>query len=57
MIEGPNLPFLYSKTMQEVMSVLNLANIGDLSKTHRAGLGARMFFNGSRYRNLPQSRT
>jgi hypothetical protein len=32
-IEGPNIPFLYSKAMQEVMSVLNLANIGDLSKT------------------------
>jgi hypothetical protein len=28
-IEGPNLPFLYTKTMKEVMSVLNLANIGD----------------------------
>lgn len=32
-IEGPNAPFLYSKALQEVMSVLNLANIGDLSKT------------------------
>jgi hypothetical protein len=32
-IEGPNIPYLYSKSMQEVMSVLNLANIGDLSKT------------------------
>ncbi len=32
-IEGPNVPYLYSKAMQEVMSVLNLANIGDLSKT------------------------
>jgi hypothetical protein len=32
-IEGPNIPYLYSKAMQEVMSVLNLANIGDLSKT------------------------
>lgn len=32
-IEGPNLPYLYSKAMQEVMGALNLANIGDLSKT------------------------
>ncbi|PYR72032.1 MAG: hypothetical protein DMF86_24745 [Acidobacteria bacterium] len=32
-IEGPNVPYLYSKAMQEVMSVLNLVNIGDLSKT------------------------
>lgn len=32
-IEGPNIPYLYTKAMQEVMSVLNLANIGDLSKT------------------------
>jgi hypothetical protein len=32
-IEGANIPYLYSKAMQEVMSVLNLANIGDLSKT------------------------
>jgi hypothetical protein len=32
-IEGPNVPYMYSKAMQEVMSVLNLANIGDLSKT------------------------
>lgn len=32
-MEGPNVPYMYSKAMQEVMSVLNLANIGDLSKT------------------------
>ena len=32
-IEGPNLPFLYTKTVKEVMSVLNLANIGDLANT------------------------
>lgn len=32
-IEGPNAPYLYSKTAQEAMSVLNLANIGDLSRT------------------------
>lgn len=32
-IEGPNLPFLYSKTVKEVMSVLNLANIGDVANT------------------------
>jgi hypothetical protein len=32
-IEGPNLPFLYTKTLKEVMSVLNLANIGDIANT------------------------
>ncbi len=32
-IEGPNLPFLYTKTLEEVMSVLNLANIGQLANT------------------------
>jgi hypothetical protein len=32
-IEGPNAPYLYSKAAQEVMGALNLANIGDLSKT------------------------
>ena len=32
-IEGPNAPYLYSKAMQEVMGVLNLAHVGDLSKT------------------------
>jgi len=32
-IEGPNAPYLYSKAMQEVMGVLNLAHIGDLAKT------------------------
>lgn len=32
-IEGPNAPYLYSKTVKEVMSVLNLANIGDLAST------------------------
>jgi hypothetical protein len=32
-IEGPNLPFLYTKTLKEVMSVLNLANIGDAAST------------------------
>ncbi len=32
-IEGPNLPFLYTKTMKEVMSVLNLANIADIANT------------------------
>jgi hypothetical protein len=32
-IEGPNLPFLYTKTLKEVMSVLNLANIGQLANT------------------------
>ncbi|HEX9023391.1 MAG TPA: hypothetical protein VF799_06100 [Geobacteraceae bacterium] len=30
-IEGPNLPFTYSKAMKEVMSVLNLANIGSIT--------------------------
>lgn len=32
-IEGPNLPFLYTKAMTEVMSLLNLANIGQLANT------------------------
>ncbi|MGB8508483.1 MAG: hypothetical protein WCD76_08755 [Pyrinomonadaceae bacterium] len=32
-IEGPNLPFLYTKTLKEVMSVLNLANIADIANT------------------------
>jgi hypothetical protein len=32
-IEGPNLPFLYTKTLKEVMSALNLANIADVANT------------------------
>lgn len=32
-IEGPNLPYLYTKGLQEVMSLLNLANIGQLANT------------------------
>ncbi|HEU4388917.1 MAG TPA: hypothetical protein VFV34_14045 [Blastocatellia bacterium] len=32
-IEGPNAPFLYTKAMKEVMSLLNLANIGDIANT------------------------
>lgn len=32
-MEGTNLPFLYTQGMKEVMSVLNLANIGDIAKT------------------------
>lgn len=32
-IEGPNLPFLYTKAAKEVMSALNLANIGDVANT------------------------
>ena len=32
-IEGPNAPFLYTKALKEVMSLLNLANIGDISQT------------------------
>ena len=32
-IEGPNLPFLYSKAAKEVMSLLNLANIGNVANT------------------------
>ena len=32
-IEGPNLPFLYTKTLKEVMSALNLANITDIANT------------------------
>ncbi len=30
-IEGPNLPYNYTKAMKEVMSVLNLANIGSIT--------------------------
>jgi hypothetical protein len=30
-IEGPNLPYTYSKAVKEVMSVLNLANIGSIT--------------------------
>jgi hypothetical protein len=32
-IEGPNLPFLYTKAAKEVLSLLNLANIGDIANT------------------------
>lgn len=32
-IEGPNAPYLYTKTLKEVMSVLNLANIADIANT------------------------
>lgn len=32
-IEGPNLPYLYTKTLKEVMSLLNLANIGQIANT------------------------
>jgi hypothetical protein len=32
-IEGPNLPFLYTKTLKEVTSLVNLANIGDAANT------------------------
>lgn len=32
-IEGPNAPFLYTKALREVMSLLNLANIGDVANT------------------------
>lgn len=32
-IEGPNLPYIYTKTLTEVMSLLNLANIGQLANT------------------------
>jgi hypothetical protein len=32
-IEGPNAPYLYTKALTEVMSLLNLANIGDLANT------------------------
>lgn len=30
-IEGPNPPYIYSKAMKEVMTVLNLANITDIA--------------------------
>ena len=32
-IEGPNAPFLYTKTLKEVMSLLNLANVADIANT------------------------
>jgi hypothetical protein len=32
-IEGPNAPFLYTKAMKEVMSLTNLANLGDIANT------------------------
>jgi Contractile injection system tube protein len=32
-IEGPNLPFLYTRAMREVMSALNLANIAEVANT------------------------
>jgi len=30
-IEGPNIPYTYSKAMKEAMSVLNLANVADIA--------------------------
>ena len=36
-IEGPNLAHQYSKAMKEVMSVLNLANIGDVANVSIPG--------------------
>ena len=32
-IEGANVPFLYTKALKEAMSLLNLANIGDIANT------------------------
>jgi hypothetical protein len=32
-IEGPNLPFLYTKAAREAMSLLNLANIAEVANT------------------------
>ena len=32
-MEGTNAPFLYTQAMKEVMSLLNLANIGDIATT------------------------
>ena len=32
-IEGPNVPFLYTKALREVMSLLNLANIAEVANT------------------------
>ena len=32
-MEGTNAPFLYTEAMKEVMSLLNLANIGDIANT------------------------
>jgi len=32
-IEGPNLPFIYTEALREVMSLLNLANIGQIANT------------------------
>ena len=52
-IEGPNLPFMYTEALREVMSLLNLANIGQIANTVVPGLV--MFTKGSRYRSLTQS--
>lgn len=32
-IEGTNVPFLYTQAMKEVMSLLNLTNVGDIANT------------------------
>jgi hypothetical protein len=32
-IEGPNAPFLYTKALKEVISLTNLANLGDVANT------------------------
>src|SRR5581483_3574531 len=32
-IEGPNVAYIYTKGLKEVMSLLNLANIGDIANT------------------------
>ena len=36
-IEGKNIPYMYSKAMKEAMSVLNLANITDIADVVIAG--------------------
>ena len=51
-IEGKSVPYLYSKAMNEAMSVLNLANIADVANVVDPGVSA-VFSKESRYRRVP----
>ena len=51
-IEGKSVPYLYSKAMNEAMSVLNLANIADIANVVDPGV-TPMFSKISRYRKVP----
>ena len=52
MIEGKNAPFIYSHLMTEAMSLLNLANIGDVANVVDPGVSA-WTQRQSRYREPP----